>query len=1024
MNSNGEIIKRIKEFGVREFIENFVTIGRVRESGMAAMQCPFPWSVDETPSFAINVITGEWVSNDRESTKLRKTHGDLVQFVENILAFRTRLKWETSNDAARRTIYKIIGMAGDEEYFLKCKIALIEKIRRGERIQTRKPWYFQDKLDIIVKLPLGYDESLNALVFGYYDYNHKQEAIYISSKQYFLSHTPGQGAKTKWADEGPGWGVMAWPHTANSSTGKQIELLEGEPDTLTLILLGFNAVSSSGGAQSYVPVGSWATNKIVHFFTDKDDAGRAAKELAPKKIRQIGGRSAAVSFPDFPAQPDKTDISDYVAYLFSTSREDTAKATEEAVAKTIRELCEEAAVSAELVEPSEIEPVEVEELSQINSARFFTRPFRVKFTVITVENSAAKHLPSSIDVECPGPNATPWCDSCSVVQVGKHFVLRDDSRPALRLMDCNTPQDRRNVLHSEFGINSACKRSIVSHNPGKDVITLDIAQANDDERITNEIIDNPKTVTISIPADDSPESLSLRNSLKTGELFIGDGFTYSAEKNTKIGIHIFKVTHKIQTPTLPHEELKSIFEEITSPFEKLSYIGNELAETVTGIYGRPDLHVLLFLLFHSVYEIKYRGVKIPDSTLDFGIIGDTRTGKTVTFRGLAKFYGVGAVIDMKNASTPGILGSAQVIGKDGYKIIPGILQRMHQRGPILFDECKPEHSGILQSMATARSDGFVNIVKAGSQLVGGNAPLIFFYNPDEMLESSPGLGVEKFRRFFKRPEDVSRFDFVTSVTINEVPVSLILDSKLRNSVYRRELWRGLRNFCGNLRGDDFIFDEDFENNIGVAVETMTAKYSSSIPLITQSDFIYKLVKLAATVAASTYSVVETDEKVTEYVLREGEIQQEEVPKRKVVVTVQHLAAAIKLVYLWYDKPSFAYDQFSKRKKVESEPNKELCIEVFSSTFGEYTANVAQILYDNPFFSQATLGMVAPTDSQMVKKLVQIWSINGLWTVGQQGTVTITPKGSEVLLSIVGDVMPGNTDTPEQMQKQILKEMGM
>jgi hypothetical protein len=311
---------------------------------------------------------------------------------------------------------------------------------------------------------------------------------------------------------------------------------------------------------------------------------------------------------------------------------------------------------------------------------------------------------------------------------------------------------------------------------------------------------------------------------------------------------------------------------------------------------------------------------------------------------------------------------------------------MSGRGPIAFDECKPEHSHLIQGLATIRSEGFTNVTKASSQLVHAQAPFIWFYNPEDLMSESPKLGVEIFKSMHKRPEDISRFDFATSVTQTEVEADQILAAEIKPSRYPQEYWRGLRFYVNNLEKNQIIFTPDFVKYAELAVRKMTVKYSARIPLVTSSDFLFKFVKLCATIACATFNAKKVND------------------DRGFIIEVdkEHIEAGIKFIYMLYDKPTFAYDVYSSRREsklVIAEP--DLCLKEFQDTFGVHWLQVVKMLVDLPHITPMTLNYFAPGENAKVKMMIQILSVNNIFaigeTLGHSTKMSLTKAGRELFL---------------------------
>jgi hypothetical protein len=86
------------------------------------------------------------------------------------------------------------------------------------------------------------------------------------------------------------------------------------------------------------------------------------------------------------------------------------------------------------------------------------------------------------------------------------------------------------------------------------------------------------------------------------------------------------------------------------PLRKIADINKALAEHVTRIHGRPEMHALMDLTFHSLLAFKFAGEMINRGWLESLIVGDTRTGKSLAAQRLVQHYGAGEIISCEAAS--------------------------------------------------------------------------------------------------------------------------------------------------------------------------------------------------------------------------------------------------------------------------------------------------------------------------------------------------------------------------------------
>jgi hypothetical protein len=67
------------------------------------------------------------------------------------------------------------------------------------------------------------------------------------------------------------------------------------------------------------------------------------------------------------------------------------------------------------------------------------------------------------------------------------------------------------------------------------------------------------------------------------------------------------------------------------------------------------------------------------------IVGESRTHKSATSKGLMKVYELGAFIALQNATVAGLIGGSQASSSGGYKTRLGVIPRNH-KGAVVLEE--------------------------------------------------------------------------------------------------------------------------------------------------------------------------------------------------------------------------------------------------------------------------------------------------------------------------------------------------
>jgi len=277
----------------------------------------------------------------------------------------------------------------------------------------------------------------------------------------------------------------------------------------------------------------------------------------------------------------------------------------------------------------------------------------------------------------------------------------------------------------------------------------------------------------------------------------------------------------------------------------------DLAYNVTHIYGRRDIHIAHDLLMHSVTRAKFWGAP-HRAWLDICVFGDTRTGKSLTFRRLFDFVGLGTHhTAVSNVSRAGLLLGA---GKDGL-MKPGLMPRCNKKA-LMLDEfhflvqnSTVEHP--MSWMQSARDDGVASGVK-----IYGNRDL-----PAQVrLATIANWMCNKRRRFefdcehlgalYGAPETLARLDF--GLAISGAPEQSTLDKSPQ--FWTKERTRALMLRAWAMEVDQVVISESAAELARDYCKEWTGVYEcEQLPLFTPEEKPHSLMRIAIAIANICFS---------------------------------------------------------------------------------------------------------------------------------------------------------------------------
>lgn len=287
---------------------------------------------------------------------------------------------------------------------------------------------------------------------------------------------------------------------------------------------------------------------------------------------------------------------------------------------------------------------------------------------------------------------------------------------------------------------------------------------------------------------------------------------------------------------------------------KLKEIYDDLADNVTHIYGRQDLHLVIDLVYHSPLRFVYDKKLLRKAYPEVLVIGDTRTGKTQCAEALQSHYGVGVIAGGESMSFAGLVGGLQQLGKH-WSCTWGKIPQNNRR-LVIIDEAGGMTEADIAKMSSVRSQGVASITKIQSQSTEARTRLIWLANPREsMTVNQFSSGIDVIESLVHFPEDIARWDAVLIVSKDEIQFSDMATRKRTTTphIYTSELSRNLVLWAWTREPEEIKITEEAENECYELGEAMCKKYSSDFTLVNPSEQRTKLVRLATGLAARLYS---------------------------------------------------------------------------------------------------------------------------------------------------------------------------
>lgn len=654
---------------------------------------------------------------------------------------------------------------------------------------------------------------------------------------------PPQGRRKMWGVEGMNVPRL-YPLSILSEAADEIIICEGELDALITNQYGFPAITRTGSA------GTWRSewnahfkDKIIYLCHDCDEAGQDGNRRVGRSLRRIAREVRIVRLPYPITEKHGKDLTDY--WL-----------DREGDADEFRRLLQEAVP----YDPaSDQEPERVDDASVLDAldSKQVGKPLRLTVT-IKGKRDPGYSVPRKARYRCTR-DAGPKCNDCPLFANGDDERVIAGSDPVvLKMMDSSEAQIS-GILRESYGIPKCAK------------LTIDVTE----HQAVEVLFARPSV-------DQAAES--------------GDAAAYKNLKLTSVGRHDTMPNNTVSVVGALHPDPRKQLNEFLAwdvarmetsldrfemdrdtmralrkfqpakgqrPLKKVREIAEDLAIHVTHIYGRPELHALMDLVFHSVLSFDFGGKRLNRGWLEALVVGDTRTGKSEAATRLTRHYGAGEVVSCESATFAGIVGGLQQFGATKEWAVTWGQIPINDRRLVVLDEVSGLTQEDIASMSSVRSSGIAELSKIQQERTLARTRLIWLGNPRQGKLSDYTYGVQAIAPLIGNPEDIARFDLAMTVRAGEVPSTEInkLHTGERRQKYSAELCRMLVRWAWSRTPEQVVWGKGTQEMIFQAATDMGDRYIEDPPLIQTANVREKVARVAVALAARTFSTDSSGERL-------------------------------------------------------------------------------------------------------------------------------------------------------------------
>jgi 5S rRNA maturation endonuclease (ribonuclease M5) len=656
---------------------------------------------------------------------------------------------------------------------------------------------------------------------------------------------------------------------------EEIVITEGETDCILLNQMGIPAVTHTAGAATFRA--QWASlfaDKVVWICYDVDDAGRKGAA----KVEQILTTYAkAVYTMELPMVKKGADITDYLhleGHGQSEFRELMGIAMDRA---GLPRLSAPIALTGEHISLNE-------SMAQENQSK------TLELTVsIAGKQQEPYTAPRLITATCDQSKGAA-CTLCPIAARNgqAEIEIRKDDEQLFRFIDV-AEQRRKTLLKEVTG--ARCSDRVEFEVEENYHVEELLVQPSVDDRKDDETQQPVRRTAFSVATHSSSVNRKVRmvgkntQDPKTGKL----RFMSWVNEPVEMDIDKFKLTPDMR------ERLKAFRPlDEQSPLDKALEIANDMASNVTHIYGRDLLHVGYDLVWHSPISFRIGDMLIQKGWLEMACIGDTRTGKSEIATKLIKHYNSGTMQSCEGMSFPGIVGGVQQI--DGrWHMTWGVVPMNDRRLAVLDEVSGLKEKDVIEQMSSVRSSGVAQVTKIASEETSARTRLIWIMNPADgsMIRDNALAGMGALRTVVPNAEDIARFDFVMATAKGDVESKIINSSfsELHSPEYNSADCEALVKWVWSLTRDQVIISERAARAAVKSALSMGERYVSDPPLIQSENVRFKILRIAAALAARTFSCNS---------------------KGMLVVNEEHVRDAVRFLDMIYSEDAMGYERLSRR----------------------------------------------------------------------------------------------------------------
>lgn len=663
--------------------------------------------------------------------------------------------------------------------------------------------------------------------------------------QKYRQWNPASAHRWSWHGEGPPRQFL-WPQWIQPEGPEPIILCEGEWDTLTMRLLGYdNAYTWTGGAGGIlIPdlLPQWLRGRAVRIVYDLDvfQGPDQSQWVAPSPKHMLDmKRRFAAMLRNTIAPLQQIGCSVEVGMVPRIDPRENFHGD-------LRDWAKAGGTNPEEIEywPAESLTLARGSVATIDWPDVFESHEGLVKTVMRVSSTMrdGAPLPTAMTIDC-AMGSIKACSECRAPQISNKGVIDIQSHMEDVYVSMTMPIPSNYLLRNMIGKPSGCSRAVL-RTIRHEASTVWIGGSSSTE------IDDREVVVIS------------RERVRPGALVEVTGTLYQSATATILAAE--EVAPVVRcAATVPNLQdaiaLAPKSWDLVSVQKFFDDRYEDLAANVSKIYARPEIHLAFDLVAHSSLWMIYNDTR-RRAWLDAAVVGETRTGKSEVAISLSNHYGpaIERASSQGNWSTTGLTMGAARDRTNQLKVRPGLLPR-NNGGMIVLDEfqvmyrLKGTAQLLMESLQESRDKGVVQAVKTyGHYKLEAAVRMLTIANPTDSENGtfSDRFPVEEIAEMYGSPESIARLDYSLAVFFTEhIPEPTTVPNRWTSSLCRAVLDRAWA-----IQPEDIVIEPEARLKADSAVTAWSDEsFSKQVPMFRPADFALTVLRIAIAAANLTMS---------------------------------------------------------------------------------------------------------------------------------------------------------------------------